>query len=131
MLQYKHTISLCAGPEIVQHPLNHTVVRNEPVTLECRASGSPPPLIEWFLDGRPVKTALDDPESHRIVLPDGSLFFLRAMQSKKEQDAGVYWCIASNSEGVARSNNATLDIACKYRYRINTSISGFFCVHHF
>ena len=108
-----HQYFLFAGPEILQHPLNHTVVRNEPVTLECRASGSPPPLVEWFRDGQPVTTAPQDAESHRILLPDGSLFFLRAMQSKKVQDAGTYWCIASNSEGVARSNNATLDIACK------------------
>ena len=90
-----------------------TVARNEPVTLGCKARGSPDPEIEWFLDGAPVKTAPSDPASHRILLPDGSLFFLRAMQSKKEQDAGVYWCVASNKEGVVRSANATLEIACK------------------
>lgn len=100
-------------PEITQHPLNNTVVRNEPVTLDCRAEGSPLPVIEWFKDGLLVKTAPDDPSSHRILLPDGSLFFLRAMQNKKEQDSGIYWCVASNSDGVARSSNATLDIACK------------------
>ena len=98
-------------PEITQHPINRTVIRNEPVTLDCRASESAE--IEWFKDGLLVKTAPQDPQSHRILLPDGSLFFLRAMQNKKEQDAGVYWCVASNEHGVARSTNATLDIACK------------------
>ena len=104
-----------SSPVITQHPINQTVVRNEPVTLDCRANGSPDaPIIEWFKDGEPVKMAPEDPSSHRMLLPDGSLFFLRAMQNKKEQDGGVYWCVASNSEGVARSKNATLDIACKY-----------------
>ena len=101
-------------PTILQNPLNNTVIKNEPVTLDCRASGSPIPVIEWFKDGQLVATAPDDASSHRILLPDGSLFFLRAMQNKKEQDAGTYWCVASNTEGVARSSNATLDIACKF-----------------
>ena len=100
-------------PSITQHPLNQTVVRNEPVTLDCRATGQPQPIIEWFKNGEPVKMAPEDPASHRMLLPDGSLFFLRAMQNKKEQDGGIYWCVASNSEGVARSKNATLDVACK------------------
>ena len=93
-------------------------MRNEPVTLDCRASGSPNPVIEWFKDGQIVKTAPEDPSSHRILLPDGSLFFLRALQNKKEQDAGTYWCVASNTEGVARSSNATLDISCNFSTKI-------------
>ena len=60
-----------------------------------------------------VKTAPEDPSSHRILLPDGSLFFLSAKQGKKERDSGVYWCLASNRDGVARSKNASLTIACK------------------
>ena len=104
-------------PKITKHPLNMTVARNEPVTLSCKATGKPGPEIEWYRNGALVKTAPDDPQSHRILLPDGSLFFLRAMQSKKEQDSGTYWCVASNANGVARSMNATLEIACKYIYR--------------
>ena len=115
-------IVLGSIPTILQNPLNNTVIRNEPVTLDCRASGTPTPVIEWFKDGQLVKTAPEDPSSHRILLPDGSLFFLRAMQNKKEQDAGTYWCVASNTEGVARSSNATLDIACKFENEIQINI---------
>ena len=50
----------------------------------------------------------------RMLLPDGSLFLLRAMV----KDSGVYWCVASNALGVARSANATLDVACKHTFHI-------------
>ena len=106
-------LALNESPRITEHPLNMTVARNEPVTLSCKATGAPKPTIEWYRNGQLVKMAPEDPVSHRILLPDGSLFFLKAMQSKKEQDGGIYWCVASNEIGVARSNNATLEIACK------------------
>ena len=107
-------LALNESPRITEHPLNMTVARNEPVTLSCKANGTPRPTIEWYRNGQLVKMAPEDPVSHRILLPDGSLFFLKAMQSKKEQDGGTYWCVASNEIGVARSNNATLEIACKF-----------------
>ncbi len=95
-----------------------TVTKNEPVTLACQARGNPEPRITWYKmasDGAVtrVRTAPDDPMSHRILLPHGSLFFLSAKQSKKEQDSGVYFCVAKNADGTAKSNNATLDIACE------------------
>lgn len=104
-------------PKITQHPIDMEVVRNEPVTLNCRASGTPEPTVEWFRadTGEPVRTAVNDPisSSHRILLPDGSLFFLSARHNRKEQDSGVYYCVASNSLGVVRSKNVTLQVACK------------------
>ena len=84
------------------------MVRNDPVTLDCRSSGEPEPLVEWYKDGIPVEM-----DANRMLLPDGSLFLLRAMQGRRGSDAGVYWCVASNADGVARSKNATLDIACE------------------
>ena len=88
--------------------------RNEPLTLNCKADGIPEPEIIWFKDGKEVPTAPSSPKSHRVILPTGSLFFLRVIQTKREQDGGVYWCEARNEVGQARSRNATLDVASKF-----------------
>eukprot|EP00095_Tigriopus_kingsejongensis_P007676 snap_masked-scaffold156_size297567-processed-gene-1.28 protein:Tk07676 transcript:snap_masked-scaffold156_size297567-processed-gene-1.28-mRNA-1 annotation:"roundabout 1 " len=102
-----------AQPVIERHPADITVVKNEPTTLECRVSGEPRPIVEWYKDGQLVH--VDPEEPNPMLLPDGSLFFLKAVHNKRQQDGGVYWCVASNTQGVARSANATLQIACKYR----------------
>ena len=39
-----------------------------------------------------VTTAPTDPNSHRVLLPAGHLFFLRAVRGKREDDRGTYWC---------------------------------------
>lgn len=99
------------APAITEHPQPQIVPKNEPFTLNCMADGDPEPVISWYKYGREVLTAPSYPKSHRVILPKGSLFFLRVMQNKKEDDSGVYWCEASNSIGSVRSRNATLEVA--------------------
>ncbi|XP_065557817.1 roundabout homolog 2-like [Artemia franciscana] len=96
---------------ITEHPVDTTVPRNDPVTLQCKAEGNPDPVITWFKDGETIFPNSGDSRSHRILLPGGALFFLAVTHSRRESDSGVYWCLARNSVGSARSKNATLIVA--------------------
>lgn len=39
---------------------------------------------------------------------------LQVVHSRRESDAGTYWCEAHNELGTVRSRNATLQVASKY-----------------
>ena len=82
------------------------VRKHEPATLNCKAEGRPEPVIEWYHDGNRVRDS-----ANRMVLPSGSLFFLHVLHTKREQDTGTYWCVATNELGRAKSRNATLEVA--------------------
>nr|XP_056716013.1 roundabout homolog 3 isoform X13 [Euleptes europaea] len=101
-----------SSPRIVEHPSDLIVSKGEPATLNCKAEGRPTPTIEWYKDGERVETDREDPRSHRMLLPSGSLFFLRIVHGRRSKpDEGVYVCVARNYLGEAVSRNASLEVA--------------------
>uniref|UniRef100_A0A3Q3NR77 Roundabout, axon guidance receptor, homolog 3 (Drosophila) n=2 Tax=Labrus bergylta TaxID=56723 RepID=A0A3Q3NR77_9LABR len=69
-------------------------------------------MVEWYKDGERVETDREDPRSHRMLLPSGSLFFLRIVHGRRSKpDEGVYVCVARNYLGEAVSRNASLEVA--------------------
>jgi len=68
------------NPHIIEHPMDTTVPKNDPYTFNCKADGNPTPTIQWFKDGRELKT---DAGSHRIMLPAGGLFFLKVSSDQE------------------------------------------------
>ncbi|XP_076852633.1 roundabout homolog 2-like [Brachyhypopomus gauderio] len=116
-------LQVCAGsrlrqedspPRIVEHPSDLIVSKGEPATLNCKAEGRPAPTVEWYKDGERVETDRDNPRSHRMLLPSGSLFFLRIVHGRRSKpDDGSYVCVARNYLGEAVSHNASLEVASK------------------
>ncbi|XP_028450648.1 roundabout homolog 1 isoform X2 [Perca flavescens] len=114
-------LQICSGsrlrqedfpPRIVEHPSDLIVSKGEPATLNCKAEGRPTPTVEWYKDGERVETDRDNPRSHRMLLPSGSLFFLRIVHGRRSKpDDGSYVCVARNYLGQAISHNASLEVA--------------------
>lgn len=78
-----------ARPAFVIQPQNTEVLVGESVTLECSATGHPPPRITWTKGDR---TPL--PEDPRVsITPSGGLY----IQNVQQDDSGEYTCFASNS----------------------------------
>ncbi|XP_077397003.1 roundabout homolog 2 [Festucalex cinctus] len=101
-----------SAPRIAEDPSDLIVSKGEPATLNCKAEGRPAPSVEWYKDGERVETDKDDPRSHRMLLPSGSLFFLRIVHGRRSKpDEGVYTCVARNYLGEAVSRNASLEVA--------------------
>nr|XP_021529801.1 hemicentin-2 [Aotus nancymaae] len=84
-------LKVLVPPNIEPGPINKAVLENASVTLECLASGVPPPDVSWFKGRQPVSSSMGV-----TVSADGRV--LRIEQAQLS-DAGSYRCVASNVAG--------------------------------
>uniref|UniRef100_A0A671W9G0 Hemicentin 1 n=1 Tax=Sparus aurata TaxID=8175 RepID=A0A671W9G0_SPAAU len=69
-----------------------TTVLDSSVNIECVATGSPPPQLNWLRNGLPLPVS-----SHIRLLSAGQVLRITRTQVS---DSGTYTCIASNRAGV-------------------------------
>lgn len=78
-------------PIIIMGPVNQTLPVKSVATLNCKAIGLPNPTISWYRDGIPVhanaKTNLTS--AGDLIISD----------LEKQQDQGLYTCVASSRTG--------------------------------
>ncbi|XP_029988074.1 hemicentin-1 [Sphaeramia orbicularis] len=80
-------------PVIQTHLSTMDVILNNPITLPCKATGSPRPTITWQKEGINIPTT----GGAFTVLPNGGLQISKASVS----DSGTYICVAQNPAGTA------------------------------
>nr|XP_045732354.1 hemicentin-1 [Mirounga angustirostris] len=72
-------------------PLNKQVVIAHSLTLECKATGNPPPVLTWLKDGVPMKAS----DNIRTEAGGKKLEIMSAL----EVDRGQYVCVATSVAG--------------------------------
>jgi hypothetical protein len=108
-------------PIIVKDPSNVIVNLSDPVTLACSAKGDPKPVITWYKDNQLIDINNKPSTTTKYTLiHDSNLFIFSVGLAKgNKSDSGVYHCQAENEYGIAKSQNATLLVTCKYSKNFN------------
>ncbi|XP_060925629.1 neural cell adhesion molecule L1-like protein [Limanda limanda] len=90
------TVRVEEPPEWLFEPESRLSMIGSDVPIKCSASGSPPPVISWRVNGVPLQ---DAPAANRKTL--GDTIFLHNAQAS---DSAVYQCEASNRHGSLLAN---------------------------
>ena len=106
LLPITHTLA-SEAPRITQNPLGVNVVNiSDPVTLECRASGQPKPVITWFKNGKQLNTGANNKYT---LIRNSDLFIISAKVGRGDKsDSGTYFCKETNEIGEVQTSNASL-----------------------
>ncbi|KAL4635075.1 hemicentin-1 [Arapaima gigas] len=87
-----HYLQVYVPPSITSSGGSVTVVLNEPIRLECEATGMPVPSLTWLKDLSPVSSFSNGVQ----VLFGGRVL---AISSAQVSDTGRYTCVAVNAGG--------------------------------
>ena len=83
---------------------------NAALSLQCTATGDPPPNITWFRGGQPL--------GNGVVMADGSLLIENITEGMDATRGGLlYHCTANNSFGTICSRAANVSYACEWERR--------------
>lgn len=84
------------APVMSQHPANQIVAVGDSASFTCRADGSPTPAYQW------QRNTVNIPTANKATY---------TLASAKLTDSGAQFrCVATNSQGSATSNSATLTV---------------------
>lgn len=123
LLHNKGIVKADSPPRITIQPNDLIAIEGESAELNCDADGQPEPSIEWYHNGQLIKAS-----KHSRTTMGGSIQFLDIrppssfinsnintnINKQDQSDTGIYYCLAKNSLGQAKSRNASLQVACKY-----------------
>ena len=91
-------------PTISIHPKNVFVSFKENITLvslACKATGSPPPVVTWLKNNSTWTNAT-------VVETDGIFWLILVLVKNDENGLNKYNCVARNKVGKVYSNEATV-----------------------
>ncbi|XP_076618298.1 Down syndrome cell adhesion molecule 2 isoform X3 [Colletes latitarsis] len=112
------------GPSFVMEPPSRMEFSNSSgAWLDCTATGSPPPNIDWSTaDGHPV----NDVPGVRRVLRNGTLVLLPFPAAAFRQDvhSAAYRCVASNSVGRVLSRDVQVRAVVAQAYKVDVEVIG-------
>jgi hypothetical protein len=89
------TLTVTAAPAITTQPTSRTVAVGSQASFTTVVTGFPTPTLQWFRNS--------------VAIP-GATSELFALASAALADAGTYTLVATNSQGAATSNAATLTV---------------------
>ncbi|XP_036400225.1 protogenin A [Megalops cyprinoides] len=91
----------------IKEPHDVTVMRKDPVILDCQAHGEAPIAVRWLKNGVMLS------ESERVYLLSNGSLYISEVESRKgdKSDEGFYQCLAQNKYGAILSQKARLTIA--------------------
>ena len=96
-------LTVFTPPVVVSHPANFSTYpqSGDPLVLDCDVSGSPPPMISWYM--RPPGS------QEAMPLPNATSTQLHYPHPEPHQE-GWYHCEAANQQGVDQSRKAYIHI---------------------
>ncbi|XP_069093155.1 hemicentin-2 isoform X1 [Pleurodeles waltl] len=89
--KWDQTLKVLVPPNIEPTAMNQTVMENRPVSLQCLASGTPPPDVSWYRGFQQLSA------TEGIKLTDHGRIL--RIESAHSSDAGDYRCLATNVAG--------------------------------